>query len=170
MFGLKKKAQKKRVFKVAPSSQHDSTTALMMMPTQVVVQIDDQGLTAQQKLVLRGRSKVVEADSQGEGSIGPPEALWRISDYKTDPKIREEGRYSELHTMPHWAATEGEDRIPIRFRCHWMELQNVDTVNQCFEGKAWIQFKWREWLPQKLVRRQHSILDPLHGSLLHDCF
>jgi hypothetical protein len=150
MFGAKKKVQKKKVQRVAPSEKTTDVVSLLM-PTQVVVQVDDHGLSDRQKFVLRGRSRVVEADSQGEGLIGPPDALWRVSDYLNDKKIKENNKYEELYTLSHWEAAEPEDRVPIRFRCHWMELQNVDTVNQCYEGKLWIQFKWREWLPEKLA-------------------
>lgn len=132
MFGAKKKSAAKKIHKVAPSEERQSDTSLLM-PNQIVVNVDTQGLTQSEQLVLRGRGRVVDADSQSEGLIGPPDSLWKVSDYRNDPKIKDTNKYSELYTLPHWAATEPEDRVPIRFRCHWMELQNVDTVNQCFE-------------------------------------
>ena len=111
MFGAKKKVAKK-AHRVAPSSDAKSDTVSLIMPTQVVVQVNDQGLAEKEKLVLRGRGRVVEADSQGEGLIGPPESLWKVSDYRKDKKVDE--KYSELYTMPHWAVCEPEDRVPIR--------------------------------------------------------
>lgn len=38
--------------------------------------------------------------------------------------------------------------IPVRVQAHLMELKHIDTVQQEFHAHAWIQLKWREFLPE----------------------
>lgn len=67
----------------------------------------------------------------------------------------EESRY-ELASIPDYVVTDQNGHINVKVRSHIMSIQNVDTVNQSFDCKFWIQFKWSVTKPFEEVDTSFS--------------
>lgn len=53
----------------------------------------------------------------------------------------------ELNYIPDYVITDPIGNVNVRIRVHIMSIYNVNTVNQSFDAKLWIQFKWMVFKP-----------------------
>jgi hypothetical protein len=49
----------------------------------------------------------------------------------------------DIDLIPDYVLVDGDGQVKVRVRVHIMSIQNVNTVEQCFDAKLWIQFKWQ---------------------------
>lgn len=102
---------------------------------------ENTGVVTKQDVDL-GRKRAKASDWEAH-SLGPGDEFpWTFSDYK---------HASGSKCYQDRPDTGLKNEVPIRIRVHWMELHNVDTVQQSFDARLWIQFTVSPYLRTYIV-------------------